>query len=80
MIEIEEMIKKMTDSGPTVADHYGVKLEEVTKLQKELLCSMIMSSTTSETLDKFFPKLTAEERVKVVVYARAKEMFEKMEQ
>jgi hypothetical protein len=67
----------MGGKGTTVAAHYGMQEQEYDKLERAMLCSLIMGDYIAQTLDKFFPEL--KDRAKVHAYANACRRFWKMQ-
>jgi len=74
----EAMAKMQGNQQPTVPAHYGVTDSQYDKMMKEILCDMIMNNEKSTTLDKFFSKLSAEDRVKVLAYSEAQHKLKKL--
>jgi len=74
--ELKEFL--MGRKSSTVADHYGIKQEEVDRLITEMLCDIIKANNKSEILDKYFPTLDGMGRMKVEIYALAREKAKKL--
>lgn len=76
----KEVMSKMSGQNPmpTVPAHYGVTNEQYDKIMKEILCDMIKNNEKTATIDKFFPRLSAEDRVKVLAYSEALNKLKKI--
>jgi len=74
MIDLREALGGGEDRT-TMAEHYGVKEEEFEQNIKDMLCSLIQKEHYNETIDEFFPNLSAEDRLKVYSFAVAFKQF-----
>lgn len=52
----------------SVEAHYGIKREAFRKMYKEMFGHLIMHEAISSTIDKFFSKLSTEERAKIFAF------------
>ena len=59
----------------SIIAHYGVKDSDFEKWTKEITADMITNNNKNSVLDKWFPKLDNNERVKVLAYVRATEVM-----
>ena len=74
IIEIETSNK----GRKTVHEHYGVNDKQLEKIAKGMLIDFINLESKIEVLDKNFKTFSAEDRVKVLAFANALDLFEKL--
>ena len=55
----------------TINAHYGVKEGKYEQWVKEILSDLVLSEDKSNVIDKHFPKLSSEDRVKIMAFAEA---------
>lgn len=58
-----------------IYEHWGIKKEEFEKWVDDILCSFIRTKNIATVLSKFFPKLSAEDRVKIMAFVTAHDKF-----
>jgi hypothetical protein len=80
-IDITEIIKgAMENKQMTIHAHYGMSEKDFDNLWKDMLCDMLKSTDKNVVLDKWFKDGVPmnEMRLRVIAYARANEMLDKM--
>jgi len=69
----------MEDRDETIFGHYGVKRETFERGWRQILADMLTCDSRSEVLDKHFPTLDGEGRVKVLAFAKALSKLDKVD-
>jgi len=78
----EDLIKSLMgddkdmDELPTVVGHYGWKTEKYTALVGEFIGIMMCSTSKTDNLDKIFPKMTPDQKIKIFAYLHATEVLD----
>lgn len=75
---IEKMFGINPDRKDSIMAHYGVEEDKLDVWTKEMAIDIIHSKSKSEVLDKWFKSLDGEGRVKVLAYAHAHILLDKM--
>lgn len=80
MEEMLELMEKLKDraSENTTFGHYGFKLEEFNKLIEDMLIAFIRAENNTDVADKFFPKLSGENRMKIFAFASAMDKYNRI--
>lgn len=92
-MKIEDLIRKVimdlgkaigldkepqTERINTVNSHYGVTPKMANDMTKTMLANLILKDSKHYVLDKYFSRLTAEDRTKISCYTQAVKHYERM--
>lgn len=79
-MDTKELLKELLGENQrsSLAEHYGLTEPEFSKITKQMICDFIQNDSKHKILDKHFPDLSAEDRVKVECYAKAQGKYEKL--
>lgn len=77
MAEILEELKDRASENTTFG-HYGFKIDEYEKIIEDMLIAFIKAENNTDVADKFFPKLSGEDRMKIFAFASAFDKFNKI--
>lgn len=72
------ILKVPNKREPSLASHYGVKDKEFHENTVDILCDLLKSKNFATVIDKHFPKLSGDDRVKVMSFAFAMQDLEKL--